>query len=348
MLFNKQDEPLYTQQFDEGMPIEPEYYIPVLPMVLVNGCQGIGTGWSTKVQSYNPYDIIENINRYINGTEMVEMTPFYRGFEGKIEKKDQNSYISKGIYEVKDNKLIITELPVGVWTDKYKEFLESICIDTKTKSKKQIIRYYNSYCTDTKINFELCMDKDFLHKMNKDKIEQTFHLTSAINTTNMVLYNSQNVITKYDNVLDIIKDFCDVRKQFYNTRKHHIIDGLNKDISLLDVKIKFIYEFIEGIITIIKVKKDDIIKQLQSKDYPEIDGNYDYLLKMPIYNLSDEKIEDFESKMKLLKTELELIKSNTECDLWRTDIGEIKKELIKYGYGKSSKIKITKPKKIKN
>ena len=190
------------------------------------------------------------------------------------------------------------------------------------------------------------MDKDFLHKMNKEKIEQTFHLTSPINTSNMVLYNSENIITKYENVLDILKDFCEVRKKFYNTRKLYIINELEKDISLLSVKIKFIYEFIEGTITIIKVKKDSIIKQLKEKDYPEIEGNYDYLLKMPIYNLSDEKIEDFETKMKSLKTELEFIKSKTDCDLWREDIIEIKNDLVKYGYGQNTtkKIKITKQK----
>ena len=340
MLFNKKDEDLYKPQYDEGMRIEPSYYIPVLPMILINGSQGIGTGWSTKIQSYNPIDIIYNINNYISDIPMTEMTPYYRGFDGIIEKKATNNYISKGLYEIKDNKLIIKELPVGVWSDKYKEFLESICIDTKIKSKKQIIRYYNSYCTDTKIHFELSMDKDTLHKMSKDKIEQTFHLTSPINSTNMVLYNSENVITKYNDVNDILREFCDVRKDLYKSRKEHIIKEIQKDVSMLEIKIKFIYEFIEDKIKIIKVKKQDIIKQLKEKGYPEVD-NYDYVLKMPIYNLSLEKIEEFEEKLKKMQEELDMINSKSQNDLWREDIDEIKRELVNYGY------KVDKPKKLK-
>ena len=340
MLFNKKDEDLYKPQYDEGMRIEPSYYIPVLPMILINGSQGIGTGWSTKIQSYNPIDIIYNINNYISDIPMTEMTPYYRGFDGIIEKKATNNYISKGLYEIKDNKLIIKELPVGVWSDKYKEFLESICIDTKIKSKKQIIRYYNSYCTDTKIHFELSMDKDTLHKMSKDKIEQTFHLTSPIKSTNMVLYNSENVITKYNDVNDILREFCDVRKDLYKSRKEHIIKEIQKDVSMLEIKIKFIYEFIEDKIKIIKVKKQDIIKQLKEKGYPEVD-NYDYVLKMPIYNLSLEKIEEFEEKLKKMQEELDMINSKSQNDLWREDIDEIKRELVNYGY------KVDKPKKLK-
>ena len=188
------------------------------------------------------------------------------------------------------------------------------------------------------------MDKTELHKMSKDKIEQTFHLISPINSTNMVLYNADNIITKYKNTNDILKDFCDVRKQFYINRKNHIIKEIQKDISLLDIKIKFIYEFIENKIKIIKVKKQDIEKQLKDKQYPEVDNSYDYLLKMPIYNLSLEKIEDFESKLTKLNEDLDYIKSKSENELWCEDMDLIKQELTKYGYkaikSKKQKLKI--------
>jgi DNA topoisomerase-2 len=341
LLFNKKDDALYKPQFDEGMRIEPNNYVPVLPMVLINGCQGIGTGWSTDVPLYNPFDIISNINNYMNDTEMNDMNPYYRGFTGTITKESKHTYISKGIYTIKDNKLIITELPIGVWSDKYKEFLETLCLDGKNKSKKQIIRYYNSYCTDTQINFELFMDKDTLVKLNSDTIYKLFKLTSSINTSNMVLYNSNNTITKYDNVLDILREFCDIRLELYEVRKTYMIDELQREIDLMAIKIRFINEFIEEKITIIRVKKVDIIEQLKSKGYPEIEG-YDYLLKMPIYNLTFEKIDEFEKKLANLNEELELIKSKSKQDLWREDIDMIRNELKNYGYNKlqTKKLKV--------
>ena len=348
LLFNKQDDALYKPQFDEGMRIEPNNYVPVLPVVLINGCQGIGTGWSTDVPLYNPFDIIGNINNYMNDTEMIDMNPYYRGFTGTITKESKHTYISKGTYTIKDNKLIITELPIGVWTDKYKEFLETLCLDGKTKCKKQIIRFYNSYCTDTKIHFELFMDKDTLVKLNSDTIYKLFKLTSSINTSNMVLYNANNTITKYDNVLDILKDFCDVRMELYEVRKTYMIDELQREIDLLAIKIRFINEFIEEKINIIRVKKVDIIEQLKSKGYPEIESSYDYLLKMPIYNLTFEKIDEFEKKLANLNEQLELIKSKSKQDLWREDIDTIKKELKNYGYSKTvTSASIDKPKKLK-
>ena len=347
LMFNKMDEPLYTPQYDEGMHIEPNYYIPIIPMGLVNGSQGIGTGWSTDIPNYNPIEIINNVKRYISGSEITDMIPYYRGFNGTINKASEYTYISKGTYEVKGNKLTITELPIGVWSDKYKEFLETICLDTKTKSKKQILRYYNSYSSDVKVHFELFMDKDLLNSMSADKIEKTFKLTSTINTSNMVLYNSKNCITKYSNVVDILKDFCEVRLELYGKRKEYIINQLNKEIDLISIKIRFINDFIEDRIKIIKVKKADIVTQLETKKYPKVENNYDYLLKMPIYNLSLEKIEEFENKLASLNKELEAITCKTPSILWSDDLKLLLVELKKFGYSISDNSNFSTKKKLK-
>ena len=332
LMFNKMDEPLYSPQYDEGMRIEPSYYVPIIPMILVNGSQGIGTGWSTDIPNYNPIEIIKNIKKYISGAEITDMIPYYRGFNGTIHKESTHTYISKGTYEINGNKLIVTELPIGVWSDKYKEFLETICLDTKNKSKKQILRYYNSYSSDVKVHFELFMDKELLNEMTKDKIEKTFKLTSTINTSNMVLYNSKNYINKYKNVVDILKEFCDVRIDLYGKRKEYIISQLNKDIDLIAIKIRFINDFIEERIKIIKVKKVDIINQLKDKNYPTVEDCYDYLLKMPIYNLSLEKIEEFEHKLATLNNELKVITSKTPEILWNDDLTLLLVELKKFNY----------------
>lgn len=105
--------------------------MPIIPMVLVNGSEGIGTGWSSYVPNYNPRDIIRNVRRMLDGETMLPMDPWYRGFSGTIEKtvtkEGGASYTVSGIVEeVDDTTLRITELPVRRWTNDYKEFLDSV------------------------------------------------------------------------------------------------------------------------------------------------------------------------------------------------------------------------------
>jgi len=347
-LFNPLDYPLFNYLNDEGKDIEPEYYVPVLPNILINGSQGIGTGWSTDIPCYNPMDIISNIEKHIKGKEMTEMTPYYRGFTGKIIKINDTSYKTKGNYTLHANKVVITELPVGVWTDKYKEFLESITIDLKNKNSKQIIKHYNTYCTDIRIHFEIFMDIELIERLdvtdaksNMTKLEKALRLCSIINLSNMVLFDKDSNIKKYNTTTEIIEEFCGVRGEFYHKRKDYLVKDLQSKINMLEIKIRFINEFINETIKVIRVKRANVIKQLEDKKYPKVDDKYDYLLKISIDNLTEEKIEDLEKNCSNLKGELDELLGKTHWDLWTEDIGSIKKELKSYGYDlKKKKLKI--------
>ena len=110
--------------------------MPIMPTVLVNGSEGIGTCWSSYVPNYNPRDIIANIRCLLNGDAMEPMDPWYKWFKGTIEKtaamEEGNSYTICGtIEEVNETTLRITELPICRWTQDYKEFLESISSSNK-------------------------------------------------------------------------------------------------------------------------------------------------------------------------------------------------------------------------
>lgn len=111
--------------------------MPIIPTVLVNGSEGIGTGWSSYVPNYNPRDIIRNVRRMLDGETMLPMDPWYRGFSGTIEKtatkEGGTTYTISGIIEeVSDTTLRIIELPVRRWTSDYKDFLDSV---TRVASK---------------------------------------------------------------------------------------------------------------------------------------------------------------------------------------------------------------------
>ena len=105
--------------------------MPIIPMVLVNRSEGIGTRWSSYIPNYNPRDIVANVVRLLNDEPMEPMDPWYKGFKGTIEKTATReagvSYTITGIIEeVNEMTLRISELPIRRWTQDYKEFLESI------------------------------------------------------------------------------------------------------------------------------------------------------------------------------------------------------------------------------
>ena len=138
-IFHPDDDALLTYLEDDGLSIEPEFYVPIIPMILVNGAEGIGTGWSTNIPNHNPRDIIANLRHLINGEEMEEIHPWYHGYTGAIEVKTPGSYNVMGrIEKIDDTTLLITELPLKKWTQDYKVFLEGMEQGDKKQAQPEI------------------------------------------------------------------------------------------------------------------------------------------------------------------------------------------------------------------
>ena len=340
-IYDKRDEPLLKNLEDDGQKVEPEYYIPILPMILVNGASGIGTGWSTDIPCYNPNDIVANMISYLNNEEMEPMKPWYQGFKGQIIQTSDTGFISKGICKIVGDTVEITELPIHIWTDKYKEFLESIIIDTtKTDDKKKklnIIRYYDSYCSDTRIHFILYFPKGELEKPKWKKIvdedtitsylEKTLRLVSSISTNNMNYYSVDSKITRATNPNTILEQYMNERMKKYSERKTYILNQLEKDCLILKNKIRFINETIEHEIKIYRIAKCDIETQLKNRNYITCDGSYDYLLRMPIYSLTKEKIDEFNDKHNNMTSQMSALKGKDTADLLYYDLQDIQGEL---------------------
>ena len=218
----------------------------------------------------------------------------------------------------------ITELPIGVWGQNYKDNLEKMIVNNE-------IRYYNSYCSDVDFHYEIVMDETKIKNLNvcdkngENKLERKLKLISSINVSNLVAFDKNNKIKKYSNVNEILKEFIETRLDYYILRKQHLVKILDEDIKFLNMKIRFIKEFIEGKIKISNQRKVDIVAQLESLKYEKREDNYDYLLRMPIYNLTKEKINEFDNSAKAKQIELESLKTKTNKDLWKEDYTEIEK-----------------------
>jgi DNA topoisomerase-2 len=207
-IFHPHDDPLLNYLDDDGQSIEPSYYVPIIPMILVNGSEGIGTGWSTSVPTYNPRDIIANLRKMITGELAEHMVPWFRGFTGDIAAKAGGNYTVSGtIEQIDDSTVVISELPVGKWTTDYKQFLESMIVGNTQAVKEdgaapqqQFIKGFKENHTDTSVLFTVQLAPEKLVEILGEKggLQKRFKLDTSIALSNMHLFDLDSHIRKFD------------------------------------------------------------------------------------------------------------------------------------------------------
>nr|DAD29697.1 TPA_asm: hypothetical protein HUJ06_031165 [Nelumbo nucifera] len=364
-LFPKGDDILLDYLNEDGQSIEPTWYMPIIPTVLVNGSEGIGTGWSSYIPNYNPRDIVANIKRLLNGEPMEPMDPWYKGFKGLIEKtatkEAGSSYTVSGIIEeINETTLRITELPIRRWTQDYKEFLESI-MTGNDKIKEPFIKDYKEHNDDTTVHFEIILSEENLMMAKQEGLMKKFKLTTTISTSNMHLFDPKGTIKKYDNPEQILEEFFHLRLEFYEKRKKTQLDNLELDLLKLDNKVRFILGVVKGEIIVSNRKRVDLFLELQQKGFTPFpkktkaleaavaganeDGeeneensevvssrgvrasDYEYLLSMAIGTLTLEKVQELCSDRDKLNHEVEELRKATPNSLWMNDLDALEKEL---------------------
>ncbi|KAM3727830.1 DNA topoisomerase 2 top-2 [Dirofilaria immitis] len=261
-LFPSVDENVLRFLFEENQKIEPEWYCPVIPTVLVNGAEGIGTAWSTKVPCYNPREIVANMRALIDGKEPKPLMPWYKHFRGTIEQLDDQRFVCNGEVAVINNETIeITELPIRTWTQTYKETILVPMMDGNDK-QPAIITDFKEYHTDTTVKFVIKMNGDKLRACREEGLHKVFKLQSVINTTSMVLFDPFGYLRRFENVTDICKEFFEIRKKKYIERKSFQEGLLRAQSERLSNQARFILAKIKGEILIENKRKAAIVEQL--------------------------------------------------------------------------------------
>jgi len=311
-LFNIDDFNLLEYLDDDGFSIEPRYYVPNLPLILINGAKGIGTGFSTDIPCFNPKDIKDRLLKLVENEdcEIEELTPWYKGFTGKILKSESNKWTTHGVYEVKSNKILITELPIGTWTEDYKIFLD------KLETEETIYSYKNN-STDTTINFELSLPLEIIVEWtNNGEIEKKLKLMSHISAKNMYVFDENNKIVKMESAEEIVYRFWRIRNEYYIKRQNYIIKKIKYELDIITSKITFINDVIYENIKVFRQPLDFINSQLEMKKYPKIEDSYKYLTDMKIHSFSKDAIDTLNGKKDSLENEFIKIKNFELKDFW--------------------------------
>ncbi|XP_075846911.1 DNA topoisomerase 2-alpha [Microtus pennsylvanicus] len=359
LLFPPNDDHTLKFLYDDNQRVEPEWYIPIIPMVLINGAEGIGTGWSCKIPNFDVREVVNNIRRMLDGEEPLPMLPSYKNFKGTIEELASNQYVISGEVAILNSTTIeISELPIRTWTQTYKEQVLEPMLNG-TEKTPPLITDYREYHTDTTVKFIIKMTEEKLAEAERVGLHKVFKLQTSLTCNSMVLFDHVGCLKKYDTVVDILKDFFELRLKYYGLRKEWLLGMLGAESAKLNNQARFILEKIDGKIIIENKPKKELIKVLIQRGYdsdpvkawkeaqqkaPDEEENeesdnensdstadsgptFNYLLDMPLWYLTKEKKDELCKQRDEKEQELNTLKKKSPSDLWKEDLAVFIEEL---------------------
>ena len=333
-LFPEADDAVLSYLNDDGTIVEPEYYVPIIPFALINGISGIGTGFSCNIAPYNPKQIIGYLKNKLSGVsnEGNEFIPYYEGFTGAITKIGEQKYLIKGKYEkINDEKIRITELPVGTWTMPYTTFLESLMDGTTVdKTGKKIppsIKDFVSLCTEVSIDITIVFPKGKIQELEStidangfNGIEKLLKLSTTVSTTNMHMFDANIKLHKYSNVEEVIDDFYGVRLDTYRKRKEYLVADMEKKLVRLSNRARYIQETLSGTIDLRRKTAEQVTQLLSGLKFALVEGDYKYLIKMPMDSVTQENVESIMKEKENTENELAVLKATPLEKIWLNEL----------------------------
>lgn len=360
-IFRKEDACLLKHIEDEGDLVEPEYYLPVVPLLAINGSIGIGTGYSTDIPPHKPEDIICLLRHRLQGSMDTlagrPQDPWWFGFKGTIHRIDDMTWHTKGLYVLDDEKhtVTITELPVGTWTKDYKAFLEERLDveekrnkDAKREAKKAETASQSSSkgdvepcgfkgCDDLYNDVDVCFVLYFTEegydaiKEHPEVFEKQFKLTTSWKTTNMTCFDASRTIVKYRTIGDLLEAFLEQRLPLYEKRRLAILGILQAQNIELDAKRRFLQAVLDERLILQKKTDEEIVSQLQACSIPPLScmekpdayDSYDYVLRMRMDRVKQSAIDELEGQIREKEAEIARLERETASSLWLSDLAEL-------------------------
>jgi DNA topoisomerase-2 len=333
-IFPEADDAVMTYLNDDGTIVEPEFYCPIIPFALMNGISGIGTGFSCNIPAFNPKQVIQYLKNKLTGLENAgaEFVPYYEGFKGQIKKISEQKFLIRGVYEkLAEDKIRITELPVGTWTMSYITFLEGLVDGSTDKAGKKIapvIKDFTSVCTEVAVDITVILPKGKLAELvaavdastGINGLEKLLKLSTTISTTNMHLFDADCKLHKYDNVEEIIEDFYGTRILLYGKRKAHLISDMEKKLVRLSNRAKYIMANLDGSVDLRKKTAAQVTALLEGLHFAKIDDDFKYLVKMPMDSVTQENVTAILKEKADTEAELGILKSTSLEKMW---LGEL-------------------------
>jgi DNA topoisomerase-2 len=334
LLFRKEDAGILKHLEDDGMQVEPEYYLPVLPLLLINGCVGIGTGFSTDIPPYNPSDLMrilrERLLGRLSSMKHIPLKPWWQGFKGTVESVSEGCWSTKGVYTFDNSKKTITisELPVGVWTKDYKVYLDELCIASEKSGEEALLKSFDDLYTDEEVKFILYFETHAYEDMkaHPEDFEKRFRLTSSWRTTNMVAFDMNMKITKYTSPGEILEGYYEPRLNAYEQRRQTEMMRLKAEAVEADATARFLQGVLEGSLEFRRATDDEIVAAMVEHSLPALSGyatsvdGYEYLIRLRMDRVKASAVENAVASVVKAKAAMEELDKTTAAQLWLKDL----------------------------
>ena len=311
-ILKNEDEDILVEQIFEGTKIEPRYYLPILPMIVINGSEGVSTGFAQKILPRKVDDVKKYVKNYLEKGTTINLKPCYEGFEGKITNEDTNKWRIEGnFYRDKYGKVVVTEIPPHYELKSYLNELDKL-EDNKS------IKSYRDYCSEN-ICFEVTFEMKKLQNMSDEDVLKTLKLIKY-ETENFTCVNENNKIIQFQNIHELMKYYIDFRLNQYNVRKENQIKNMNKELDYMNSKYHFIQDIINDKINV-KDTKQNIISQIEKNDkILKWDNSYDYLLRMQIFSLTKERCDQLIKDINAVQNNIKELSLKTEKSIWSEEL----------------------------
>jgi DNA topoisomerase-2 len=315
---------LVTPQYEEGEEIEPRFFLPIIPTVLLNGSAGIAVGFATNIMNRHPVDLIDACFDVLDGKDPRELKPWIRGFDGTFSRAadNPNSWIIRGKYEIKNTSTVeITEIPPSFTYEKYESLLDGLV-------EKGIIASYDDNSSD-KIRYLLKFPRQSLADLIKrGKLDDTLRMQER-EGENLTTLDANRGLKVFESAEEIVKYFVDFRLGYYGKRKEHMIKTLESELKVLTSRALFVKSIVDKTLEVANVKKADLITAIEGLGIEKEDGSFDFLLTMPIHTLTAEKYAELLKRRDQKQKELDKARKTTPEQLYRSDLTDLRDMLCK-------------------
>ncbi len=305
---------------EEGESIEPKFFLPIIPTVLLNGSSGIAVGFASNILNRDVKDLIDSCVKVLNGKNPGEIKPSLNGFLGDFIQDTENKkrWIIRGKFDKTNTSTVkISELPPSMTYEKYEDLLDKLVDD------KSIVSYDDN-CKDN-IDYTIKFTRSDLDKLDDEKLVKLLKLEESSTEIYSTL-DENGKLKIFESSSDIIKYFVEFRLTYYHKRKEYLLEKLNRELKILSNRGRFIKAIIEGKLKVNNVAKSQIIEGIESMGLDKIDDSYDYLLRMPIYSLTKEMYDKLKEDFKLKKEEITKLEATDPKDMYLLDLTELKKK----------------------
>lgn len=311
-IFKEADDVILNYPLEEGSKVQPAFYVPTLPMLLLNGANGIGTGFATKLPCFKKEDVIMVVRQVVAGDENIrDPLPWYQGYRtNHLTRFDMNKWIFRGEFEYSPNKVTITEIPIGYSIEGYKEKVLDKLLDNKTINK-----YTVCHVDENNPRFEVTLGK----QIEENKVEETFKLQTSIPASCMYFLNRNGQVRKYHSIADIVREWYLVKQEYTEKRRLAQIQATKTTLDDIQVKAKFIRAVVNDQIVLYKRTRENIKEQMLSVGIDE--SHHEKLLSMSLMSVTEERIAKLENEILTLQSTITALETTTATSMFLDDLG---------------------------